>query len=195
MRCQNHRSWLLGLLAALTALALLSGATLAAGDGSGTFAPEDQESQQETGGETAGGEETSGEETGEEEEEEEPEPTLEELRDQLLAILGGGEETAAIQADIDRLISLGDPGGTLRTYLESSIRLHQIQYEMEQLQSTLEGLEAADEAIGSIGQAMTVLENPDEVLSRIREEISDQAARLLEAAEYDGTGELADLAV
>ena len=195
MRCQNHRSWLLGLLAALTALALLSGATLAAGDGSGTFAPEDQESQQEAGGETAGGEETSGEETGEEEEEEEPEPTLEELRDQLLAILGGGEETAAIQADIDRLISLGDPGGTLRTYLESSIRLHQIQYEMEQLQSTLEGLEAADEAIGSIGQAMTVLENPDEVLSRIREEISDQAARLLEAAEYDGTGELADLAV
>ena len=126
-----------------------------------------------------------------EEEEEEPEPTLEELRDELLAIIGSGEEAETIRAGIDRLIALGDPSGTLRTYLESSIRLHQLQYEMEQLEATLAQLEAADGTIGAIGEAVTAMENPDEVLDRIEAEISDQAARLLESVGYDGTGDLA----
>ena len=140
-------------------------------------------------------ESTDGEESTDEEEatdeEAPPEPTLEELRDQLMAILGGGQESVAIQASINRLIALGDPSGALRTYLEGMIRLSQLQQEAAQLQASLGQLETADEALGALGQSLTALADPDEALRRVREEISDQAARLMESAGYDGTGELA----
>ena len=189
---RRGRGGLLRLASLLLVCALLTWPALAAAaDGSGTT------DTAETGGETQTGsssQETGGESAGEGDTETEPEPTLEELRDELLAILGGGEEAAVIQANIDRLIALGDPNGNLRTYLEGMIRLRQLQYEQEQLQATLDQLETADETIGAIGQAATALENPDEVLSRIETEISDQAARLMESAGYDGTGDLAALA-
>ena len=154
-----------------------------------------EENGAETEGEQPGGDTTeedgssSADQNGEEEEA--PEPTLEELRDELMAIMGSGEEAETIRAGIDRLIALGDPNGTLRTYLESSIRLHQLQYEMAQLEDTLAQMEASDGTLGTIGEAVSALENPDEVLKRIETEISDQAARLLESAGYDGTGDLA----
>ncbi len=119
-----------------------------------------------------------------------PEPTLEELRNELLAIMGGGEDTAELQANIDRVIALGDPGGTLRSYLEGMIRLHQLSYEMEQLQASLDAMETADGSLGAIGETVTALEGPNESLSRIGAEVSAQAARLMESAGYDGTGEL-----
>ena len=207
MRKEKTKAWFLLLVSLITALSILCGAALAAsgGDASGTLAPdageEDQDGTSTDGGtgDTGDGSGETGtdgtEENGETgtETETEPEPTLEELRDELMAILGTGEETAAIQSNIDRLIALGDPSGTLRTYLEGMIQLHQLQYEQEQLQATLEQLETADETLGAIGQAVTAMENPDEALRRVEEEISDQAARLLEQAEYDGTGDLAAL--
>ena len=171
------RPWLASLLAAVS---LLTWTALAADEAGEAAAPAGEETTQS--GETTPPEETV---------QETPEPTLEELRAELLAIMGGGEEAAEIQADIDRLIALGDPNGNLRAYLEGMIRLYQLQYELEQLQTSLAGLEASDETLAAIGQAVTALENPDETLGRIEAEISDQAARLLEAAGYDGTGDLA----
>ena len=218
MNRQKGKNWIAVLLAVLMACSLLAWPVLAAaGDGSGSSAGAGTESAPEGGqesekelddaedpaageedGDPDGGEETDGEGNSDpsdteddEEEPEEPEPTLEELRNELMAIMGGGEASAGIQANIDRLIALGDPDGNLRTYLEGMIRLHQLRYEEEQLQATLEQLEAANASIGAIGEAMTALENPDEILQRIEEEISDQAARLLESAGYDGTGDLA----
>ena len=199
---------LLRLASLLLICALLTGPVLAAaGDGSETATSQEAGSETQTDEGTDSTQASESEDTGEESTDREdteatggedtpadPEPTLEELRDELLAILGGGEEAAAIQANIDRLIALGDPNGNLRTYLEGMIRLRQLQYEQEQIQATLDQLETADETIGAIGQAATALENPDEVLSRIETEISDQAARLMESAGYDGTGDLAALA-
>ena len=210
MNRRGNRRLLLLMLSLLMVCSLLAWPAVAANEatpaeGQETAAGQETETDQETGGETekpTGGEadsEEAGEENadgtdGESTEEEEPEPTLQELRDELLAILGSGEEAESVRANVDRLIALGDPSGTLRTYLESSIRLHQLQYEMEQLQATLDQLEASDGTIGAIGEAVTALENPDQVLGRIETEISDQAARLLESAGYDGTGDLALLA-
>ena len=193
MKRRGEGNWLAMALSVLLACSLLTWPALAAAAGSGSGTPGSGTANHEEADEGAEEEDTA-EDTEGEEPEEEPEPTLEELRDELLAILGGGEETAAIQADIDRLIALGDPNGTLRTYLESSIRLHQLQYEMEQLQSALEGLEASDEDIGAIGAAVSAAENPDETLRRIEEELSAPAARLMEDAGYDGTGDLAAMA-
>ena len=199
------QKWLLMLMSLLMACSLLAWPVLAAvGDGTGTSAGEgtsvageestenSSETQQPDG--EIEGEAGTEEESVEEEPAEEPEPTLEQLRDELLAIMGSGEEAESIRANIDRLIALGDPSGTLRTYLEGMIRLQQLRYEEEQLQATLEQLETSDSTIGAIGEAVTALENPDEVLARIEKEISDQAARLLESAGYDGTGDLALLA-
>ena len=205
---RRGRGGLLRLASLLLICALLTGPVLAAaGDGSETATSQEAVSETQTDEGTDSTQASESEDTGEESTDREdteatggedtpadPEPTLEELRDELLAILGGGEEAAAIQANIDRLIALGDPNGNLRTYLEGMIRLRQLQYEQEQLQATLDQLETADETIGTIGQAATALENPDEVLSRIETEISDQAARLMESAGYDGTGDLAALA-
>ena len=192
------QKWILMLMSLLMACSLLAWPALAAvGDGTGTSAGEETsasgEESEEDSGEAQPTEEEAGteEESTDEESAEEPEPTLEELRDELLAIMGSGEEAESIRANIDRLIALGDPSGTLRTYLEGMIRLQQLRYEEEQLQATLEQLETSDSTIGAIGEAVTALENPDEALARIEEEISDQAARLLESVGYDGTGDLA----
>ena len=183
-------------LSVLLACSLLTWPALAAAAGSGSGTPGSGTANHEEADEGAESaeEEDTAEDTEGEESEEEPEPTLEELRDELLAILGGGEETAAIQADIDRLIALGDPNGTLRAYLEGMIQLHQLQYQLGQLQTTLEGMETSDEDIGAIGAAVTAAENPDEMLRRIEEEISAPAARLIKDAGYDGTGDLAAMA-
>lgn len=205
MNTRAGKRGLLTLLSLLMAISLLAWPALAAAVDSdttgesdsaradGTISEDITEDGAETETDQSGDEDASAAEE-EEETEEEPEPTLGELRDELLAIMGDGEEAEAVRAGIDRLIALGDPGGTLRTYLESSIRLHQLRYEMEQLEATLAQLEAADGTIGAIGEAVTALENPDQALDRIKTEISDQAARLLEGAGYDGTGDLALLA-
>lgn len=170
----GRKRLLVQILGAVTALAILSTAVLAV-EGGGEETPEAESStdaqQEQTGTEVS----------------------LEELRDELLAIVGGGEESAALQVRIDRMIALGDPNGTLRTYLEGMIRLNQLQYETQQLQSQLDGLAAADQALGEIGDAVLVLENPDEALRRVGEELDQQAADLLETAGYDGTGDLAAL--
>ena len=196
MKRRGEGNWLAMALSVLLACSLLTWPALAAAAGSGSGTPGSGTANHEEadeGAESAEEEDTAEEEEGEEPEEE-PEPTLEELRDELLAILGGGEETAAIQADIDRLIALGDPNGTLRAYLEGMIQLHQLQYQLEQLQTTLEGMETSDEDIGAIGAAVTAAENPDEMLRRIEEGISAPAARLIKEAGYDGTGDLAAMA-
>lgn len=205
MNTRAGKRGLLTLLSLLMAISLLAWPALAAAVDSdttgesdsaradGTISEDITEDGAETETDQSGDEDASAAEE-EEETEEEPEPTLGELRDELLAIMGDGEEAEAVRAGIDRLIALGDPGGTLRTYLESSIRLHQLRYEMEQLEATLAQLEAADGTIGAIGEAVTALENPDQAMDRIKTEISDQAARLLEGAGYDGTGDLALLA-
>lgn len=134
--------------------------------------------------------------TGQEEptEPEEPEKTLEELRDELTAILGESEETQAIVAEINRLIALGDPNGALRSYLEGSIRLHQMQYEMEQLQAQLDQLAASDEGLAAIDEAAANMGVVDDLLQQVEAEISEAAARLMQNAGYDGTGELAEMA-
>ena len=124
----------------------------------------------------------------------EPEKTLEQLRDELMAILGESEETQTILAEINRLIALGDPNGTLRTYLEGSIRLHQMQYEMEQLQSQLGQLAASDAGLAAIDDAAAAIGVVDDLLLRVETDISEAAARLMENAGYDGTGELAEMA-
>ena len=196
MKRRGEGSWLIPALSVLLACSLLAWPALAAAAGSGADTPGSGTADHADSGEGAESaqEEDAAAEAEGEEPEEEPEPTLEELRDELLAILGGGEEAAAIQANIDRLIALGDPNGTLRTYLEGMIQLHQLQYQLEQLQTTLEGMEASDESIGAIGEAVSAAENPDEILRRVEEELSAQAARLMEAAGYDGTGDLAVMA-
>lgn len=202
MRRRRNRRLLPLALSLLMVCSLLAWPALAANPGEEASSQTEQEETAREAEDTAetAGEETTGEtdendaEADGEDGEEPEEPTLEELRDELLAILGSGEEAESIQANVDRLIALGDPGGSLRTYLENSIRLRQLQYEMEQLQAALEQLEASDGTLGTIGEAVTALENPDQVLGRIETELSDQAARLLESAGYDGTGELALLA-
>lgn len=150
-----------------------------------------------TGGQTStGGQTTSGGQTpsGESGQDAQEERTLEELRDELLTILGSEEDTTAIQENIDRMIALGDPDGTLRTYLENMIQLQQLRYETEQLEATLEQMEAANGNLGTIGTAVAAATNPDETLRRVEEDLSEPAAQLLESAGYDGTGELAELA-
>lgn len=127
---------------------------------------------------------------------EEPEKTLEELRDDLLAILGSGTETAELREKINRMIALGDPQGTLRIYLEGMVRLRQIAYEQEVLENTIDALEKTDPEIGEISKAAAKLEeaDPDPTLLRIEKEISAPAAKLMEDAGFDGTGELAEIA-
>lgn len=127
----------------------------------------------------------------ESEEPEEPEPpTLEELRDTLMAILGEGDETRAIRAGVDRLIALGDPGDTLRQWLESAIRKYQLEQELEQLTGTLDTLEASSKELEAIAQAAAELAaEPDELLLQM-EEICPAAAALLEELEgFDAAGE------
>ena len=195
MKRRGEGSWLIPALSVLLACSLLAWPALAAAAGSGADTPGSGTADHADSGEGAeSAQEDAAADAEGEEPEEEPEPTLEELRDELLAILGGGEEAAAIQADIDRLIALGDPNGTLRTYLEGMIQLRQLQYQLEQLQTALEGMETSDGDIGAIGAAVAAAENPDEMLRRIEEEISAPAARLIKDAGYDGTGDLAAMA-
>ena len=132
------------------------------------------------------------EEPPEPEEPEEPEPTLEELRDTLTAILGDGEETEAIRANMDRLIALGDPGDALRQWLESTIRKYQLLQELEQLTGVLGALEASSGELDAIAQAAAELAaEPDELLLSIGE-VCPTAAALLEALEgFDPAGEQA----
>ncbi len=140
------------------------------------------------------GPEASGEPEGSEgsKEPEEPGPTLEELRDTLMSILGGGEEAQAIRANVDRMIALGDPGGTLRDWLEATIRKYQLESELEQLTGALDAMEASSAEIGAIAQAAAELTaEPDELLLQI-EEICPTAAALLEASEFDSAGEQAE---
>lgn len=193
MKKRRRETWLLLLVSLLTACALLTWPVSAVmGEGTEAVSSESQEENPITEEETVPDQES--EESSESgDSAEEAEPTLEELRDELLAIIGEGEETQSIRTQINQMIALGDLNGTLRTYLEGMIRLHQLEYETAQLRESLDQMEAANGSLGTIGEAVTELENPDETLRRVEEEISAQAARLLESAEYDGTGELADL--
>ena len=91
---------------------------------------------------------------------EEPEPpTLEELRDTLMAILGDSGETQSIRASVDRMIALGDPGGTLRQWLESTIRKYQLEQELAQLTGTLGALEASSGELEALAQAAAELQS------------------------------------
>lgn len=110
-------------------------------------------------------------------------PTLEELRDTLMDILGDGEESQTIRASIDRMIALGDPGGTLRQWLESTIRKYQLEQELAQLTGALKGLETSSEELGGLAQAVAGLTaEPDELLLQIGV-ICPTAAALLEGLE------------
>ncbi len=123
---------------------------------------------------------------------EEPEPTLEELRDTLMSILGDSGEAQAIRANVDRMIALGDPGGTLRDWLEAAIRRYQLELELEQLTGALDALEASSAELEAVAQAVAELtEEPDELLLQM-EEICPTAAALLEASEFDSAGEQAE---
>ena len=122
------------------------------------------------------------------------EKPLTELRDELLAILGDAEGKDELKVRIDQLIALGDPGGTLRSYLEDSIKLHQLRYEAEQLEASIERMAASDGSIEALNKAVESAENPDEILARIGSEVSEQAARLLESAGYEPEGELVPIA-
>ena len=124
----------------------------------------------------------------------EPEPTLEELRDELLAIMGEAENRESVKTSIDRLIALGDPEGTLRTYLEQTIRLYQLQSEQQELESSLTQLEGMNEGLSALGEAVDSGMNPDEVLRRLESEVDAGAAQMLKDLGYDGTGELFELA-
>lgn len=119
-------------------------------------------------------------ETDEDELEEEKPPTLEELRDTLFAILGGEEETQAIREQVNRMIVLGDPSGSVREWMELTIRKYQMEEELRKVASQLDGLETGDEALWSIAQAVEELnQQPDALLVSV-EEISPGAAALLE---------------
>ena len=121
----------------------------------------------------------------------EPEPpALEELRDTLMAILGNGEGTQAIRANVDRMIALGDPGGALRQWLESTIRKYQLLLELEQLTGTLGALEASSAELTALAQAAAELTaEPDGLMLQI-EEVCPQAAALLKGLEdFDSAGE------
>ena len=124
----------------------------------------------------------------------EPEPTLEELRDELLAIMGEAENRESVKTSIDRLIALGDPEGTLRTYLEQTIRLYQLQSEQQELENSLTQLEGMNEELSALGEAVDSGMNSDEVLRRLESEVDAGAARMLKDLGYDGTGELFELA-
>lgn len=122
---------------------------------------------------------------------EEPEPpTLEELRDTLMAILGDSGETQSIRASVDRMIALGDPDGTLRQWLESTIRKYQLEQELAQLTGTLGALEASSGELEALAQAAAELTaEPDELLLEM-EELCPTAAALLEGLEaFDSAGE------
>ena len=121
----------------------------------------------------------------------EPEPTLEELRDELLAIMGEAENRESVKTSIDRLIALGDPEGT---YLEQTIRLYQLQSEQQELESSLTQLEGMNEGLSALGEAVDSGMNPDEVLRRLESEVDAGAAQMLKDLGYDGTGELFELA-
>ena len=121
-------------------------------------APEDQEEPENSDAET----------DGEEKEEEEQPPTLEELRDTLFAILGREEETRAIREQVNRMIALGDPGGSAREWLELTIRKYRMEEELRKVTGQLNGLEAGDEALQSIAQAVEDLnQEPDALLVSI----------------------------
>ena len=117
---------------------------------------------------------------GEEKEEEEQPPTLEELRDTLFAILGQEEETRAIREQVNRMIALGDPGGSAREWLELTIRKYRMEEELRKVTGQLDGLEAGDEALQSIAQAVEDLnQEPDALLVSIGA-LSPGGAALLE---------------
>lgn len=121
-------------------------------------APEDQKEPEDSDAET----------DGEEKEEEEQPPTLEELRDTLFAILGQEEETRAIREQVNRMIALGDPGGSAREWLELTIRKYRMEEELRKVTGQLDGLEAGDEALQSIAQAVEDLnQEPDALLVSI----------------------------
>lgn len=126
-----------------------------------------------------------------EEEPREPEPpALEELRDTLMAILGDSGETQPIWANVNRMIALGDPGGTLRQWLESTIRKYQLEQELEQLTGALDALEASSAELEAAARAAAELEaEPDELLLKIGE-VCPAAAALIKALEaFDTAGE------
>lgn len=133
-------------------------------------APEDQKEPEDSDTET----------DGEEKEEEEQPPTLEELRDTLFAILGQEEETRAIREQVNRMIALGDPGGSTREWLELTIRKYRMEEELRKVTGQLDGLEAGDEALQSIAQAVEDLkQEPDALLVSIGA-LSPGGAALLE---------------
>lgn len=133
-------------------------------------APEDQKEPEDSDAET----------DGEEKEEEEQPPTLEELRDTLFAILGQEEETRAIREQVNRMIALGDPGGSTREWLELTIRKYRMEEELRKVTGQLDGLEAGDEALQSIAQAVEDLkQEPDALLVSIGA-LSPGGAALLE---------------
>lgn len=122
-----------------------------------------------------------------EEPEETPEPALEELRDTLFTILGGGEETQSVRDSVNRAVALGDPAGSVREWLETTIRKYQMERELEQLTGTLASLEEMDAQLQAIAQAVAELE-PDELLLAVGE-VCPQGAALLKDVELESREE------
>lgn len=109
------------------------------------------------------------------------EPTLEELRDTLFAILGTGEETQGVRDQVDRMVALGDPTGSVRQWLELTIKKYQMEEELRKVTDELTGLETGDGELGAIAEAVAALAvTPDELLTAI-EAISPGAAELLKS--------------
>lgn len=114
------------------------------------------------------------------EETEPPPPTLEELRDTLFVILGREEETQVIREQVNRMVALGDPSGSVREWLELTIRKYQMEEELRKVTSLLDGLELGDETLQSIAQAVENLnQEPDALLVSLGE-TSPGGAALLE---------------
>lgn len=168
------------LLAALVLLGTLGSSAWAAQSGreetappGGAAAPDEPEDPEELKDREDQNAETDGEEK-----EEEP-PTLEELRDTLFAILSQ-EETRAIREQVNRMVALGDPDGSVREWLELTIRKYRMEEEMRKVTGRLDGLEAGDEALRSVAQAVEDLNRePDALLVSVGE-TSPEAAALLE---------------
>lgn len=116
---------------------------------------------------------------GDEHEEEKP-STLEELRDKLFAILGREEETQAIREQVNRMIALGDPSGSMREWLELTIRKYQMEEDLRKVTGQLDSLETGDEGLRSISQAVEELDQQPDALLASLEEVSPGAAALLE---------------
>ncbi len=111
--------------------------------------------------------------------------TLEQLRDEFITLTGVSDGSAELLAQINRLIALGDANGTLRTYLESKIKLYQLQYEMKSLESSLTKMTGADAYIGEIANILDGLaDSSGTSLADIKTKIGEEAAGLLKNADY-----------